>query len=296
MIGLKKTTAMLLVLILSVSICTIPASAYTYSSQQVTSINQTFNSHGWVQKENWWANKASLVKAIQSMLNDMGYGKLAVDGSFGPATTKAVKSYQKSKGLAQDGIVGRKTWDSLIANYKKFISSSKTQTKQQTSSSSKYNADAVISAAKKNTGKTGSQLGYNVAWCAYYVSDILRSNGVSIARAANPRDLVVNALNSGLGKYYSFRTKNTQNLKQNGLKRTDLVVDTSRNNVTPQKGDIIIYLWPEDTASYNWSHVGIAQSYSKGTIKTIEGNTSGGKVAERDRSYDSSVVGILRLS
>ncbi|BDZ59893.1 peptidoglycan DD-metalloendopeptidase family protein [Barrientosiimonas endolithica] len=50
----------------------------------------------------------SLVKTLQSRL-----GGIAVDGSFGPITLRAVKAYQERKGLEVDGIVGPKTWESL---------------------------------------------------------------------------------------------------------------------------------------------------------------------------------------
>lgn len=38
----------------------------------------------------------------------------AVDGVFGPSTKAAVISFQNSKGIAQDGIVGPNTWENLI--------------------------------------------------------------------------------------------------------------------------------------------------------------------------------------
>lgn len=51
--------------------------------------------------------KGALVKTLQGRL------KIATDGSFGPGTLSAVKSYQKSRNLSVDGIVGPKTWSSL---------------------------------------------------------------------------------------------------------------------------------------------------------------------------------------
>lgn len=52
------------------------------------------------------------VKAVQSQLNESGYG-LVVDGSFGPATYSAVRSFQSANGLTVDGIVGDNTWNKM---------------------------------------------------------------------------------------------------------------------------------------------------------------------------------------
>ena len=49
------------------------------------------------------------VKCLQIMLGDV-----TVDGDFGPKTEGAVKTFQKAHGLAQDGVVGVKTWNALI--------------------------------------------------------------------------------------------------------------------------------------------------------------------------------------
>lgn len=43
---------------------------------------------------------------------------LKADGYFGPDTEKAVKQFQKSRGLKADGVIGSKTWQEL-AKYKK---------------------------------------------------------------------------------------------------------------------------------------------------------------------------------
>ncbi|WP_018157575.1 peptidoglycan-binding protein [Demetria terragena] len=54
--------------------------------------------------------KGSDVRVLQQRL-----GAVSVDGSFGPATLAAVKSFQGSKSLSVDGIVGPKTWKALGA-------------------------------------------------------------------------------------------------------------------------------------------------------------------------------------
>ena len=38
-----------------------------------------------------------------------------IDGSYGPATTKAVREFQSEEGLPTDGIVGPNTWQAMLA-------------------------------------------------------------------------------------------------------------------------------------------------------------------------------------
>lgn len=54
------------------------------------------------------------VKAAQRLLNKYGSG-LGVDGDFGPATNSATRSFQRSHGLDEDGIIGPDTWSSLAS-------------------------------------------------------------------------------------------------------------------------------------------------------------------------------------
>lgn len=54
------------------------------------------------------------VEYLQTLLCDTG-AAITVDGKFGPATTQAVKAFQKGQGLTVDGIVGNKTWAALEA-------------------------------------------------------------------------------------------------------------------------------------------------------------------------------------
>lgn len=55
----------------------------------------------------------STVRKCQGLLLAHGYS-LSLDGDFGPATHSTVTSFQRSHGLAVDGIVGPHTWRSLI--------------------------------------------------------------------------------------------------------------------------------------------------------------------------------------
>lgn len=52
-------------------------------------------------------SKGQKVKVVQTAL------KLKADGDFGPGTEKAVKAYQKAKGLPETGIVDQKTFKAL---------------------------------------------------------------------------------------------------------------------------------------------------------------------------------------
>lgn len=388
--------SLFLAMIMVVGLFSVPsfaASTYTLTEAEIQQIEKQFNTHGFVLKydfyQNFTSSGKSAITGVQRILKALGY-TVTVDGSFGPQMKSLTGEFQRSQGMTVDYIIGRNTFNALVAKVRELNNTSTVRdlkinaptsvnitpgtsttitikfsgsgidsfqasisgsglsgqladsswkpypqectakltikadssfksatitfnlqnkslgiiksssikvnaTTSSSSSSSSYNAAAIIATARKDIGKTGAQLGYTVPWCAYYVSDLLRSNGVSIARAANPRDLVVNILNSNQGVYYSFRSQNTTSLRDAGLKNTSLVTETSRSNITPQAGDLVVLLWQEDIGNYNWSHVGIVQGYSNGQIKTIEGNVTGGVVAERTRAYNSEVVGILRL-
>lgn len=60
--------------------------------------------------------KGEQVKTLQRLLKALGcsVGLSGVDGSFGPATEKALKKFQKKRGLAQDGVCGPATWEEIL--------------------------------------------------------------------------------------------------------------------------------------------------------------------------------------
>lgn len=58
-------------------------------------------------------SQGGAVKDAQCLLNLAGHDAGTIDGVFGAKTDAAVRSFQKSKGLEVDGIVGPKTWAAL---------------------------------------------------------------------------------------------------------------------------------------------------------------------------------------
>lgn len=56
------------------------------------------------------------VRKVQALVNVASGNPLTEDGGFGPKTTAAVRGFQRAYGLADDGVVGAKTWGALIGN------------------------------------------------------------------------------------------------------------------------------------------------------------------------------------
>lgn len=83
------------------------------------------------------------VKEAQCLLNRHG-AKLVVDGKFGSGTDAATRTFQRSKGLTADGVVGVNTWRALLgANASTPPSDGSRQTK----------VNSVLAYAKAQLGK-----------------------------------------------------------------------------------------------------------------------------------------------
>ena len=65
-------------------------------------------------------SKGQAVTEMQTMLDQRGYdlGSYGIDGDFGRMTEKAVKAFQKARGLKTDGICGQLTWAELLRQKK----------------------------------------------------------------------------------------------------------------------------------------------------------------------------------
>lgn len=90
--------------------CTVLATFYGYkksSKGSETTVTITLS----VLKK---GNKGDQVKTVQRLVNAFGYDCGTVDGDFGPKTAAAVKAFQNKSKLEADGVVGAKTWASLL--------------------------------------------------------------------------------------------------------------------------------------------------------------------------------------
>ena len=113
-------------------------------------------------------SKGEDVNRLQKMLNELGYN-LEVDGDFGTNTEKAVKDFQKKKGLNANGVVGPDTWtklsvavmasrvkdgtDSIVESLKtESKTKSETKTETKTKPSSNKNAPTKITITREDDG------------------------------------------------------------------------------------------------------------------------------------------------
>lgn len=166
--------------------------------------------------------------------------------------------------------------------------------------------DDVVAVAKAQLGRTGRELGYTYEWCAAFVTWVGRTAGQNYpaGNLYTPMDVAQWFVNNGAGTFYCFREETYRTLQTGGAGR-DAAVLTTRACVAPMKGDLVCFLWSYDIEEgYNWSHIGIVtEDYDgSGTLHTVEGNTGSMETPEQrsvmlhSRSYDASVVGIIRPS
>ena len=99
---LRKTTRRVLALLLSCAVLAAAAGgAYLTRQQEAAEVLSKMGSRG------------EEVRRIQQKLTSLGYFSSAIDGIYGTRTQSAVRSFQRDRGLAVDGIAGPKTLAAL---------------------------------------------------------------------------------------------------------------------------------------------------------------------------------------
>lgn len=80
---------------------------------------RTFMGGRYLQQGMFERNKGYDVYFLQVRLKNLGFNPGNLDGKFGPNTTSALKAFQKSVGISQDGVAGPQTYYKLGASLKK---------------------------------------------------------------------------------------------------------------------------------------------------------------------------------
>ena len=220
------------------------------------------------------------VITLQTLLTRGGFDPGSIDGDFGPATTRAVKMFQRSVHKPADGVAGSDTWSSLQRFAAGAAPASHPPPAGPVSSSAPVATPDVrrqildiargeIGTVERTNRNDGAVAKYpnwfgrsTEKYCADFTSWVLHQMGFSMNEAYTPAI--------------------EKQLKQHGLWK-------GLNNPLP--GDVVLFDWNDDGVP---NHIGFVEKVNaSGTITTIEGNTqnpSTGREGVWRRERDMSTV------
>ncbi|CAL2055211.1 peptidoglycan-binding protein [Tenacibaculum sp. 190524A05c] len=253
------------------------------------------------QKRHGDQNNRKDIRKIQSWLtlysiqNPNSGTATDVDGDFGPATERAVKNFQREKGLFENGIVTQETFDVLCGNLKDAFEKPLTSMNfrdlvlETAENHLRNHPYELIINGESNSGPwvrayMDGKDGAPWYWCMGFVQAII--DQAASAQGKNFKTL--------MPLTYSCDTVGTTGLNKNILTRyTKLRNDSS----LIQAGDIFLI----QKSPYDWTHTGIITSVSGDVIETIEGNTNlagsrnGVAVLKRTRNLLKSKIDVFSI-
>jgi hypothetical protein len=210
------------------------------------------------------------VRAVQQRLAALGFGPGPIDGSYGPATERAVRLFQASAGIPADGIVGPLTRKALAAAHPKPPPQPASPGRRALAEARRWVGTSEDPAGSNRT-RFGTWFGLDgVPWCNIFVS-------YCFAVGAD-YTLATGFHGAGCSRRGCAYVPTTEAwLRASGM---------WLGRVEPSPGDLAIYNWdggPPD-------HIGIVEAASAGGFIAIEGNTAvgndsnGGEVMRRERT------------
>lgn len=253
------------------------------------------------QKRRGASNSRKEVRKIQSWLtlfsiqNPSSGTATTIDGDFGPATERAVKNFQRIKGVTQNGIVDQNMFNALCFNLKDAFEKPLTSTSLR---------DLVIEVAENHLSNHPFELdiegqsnsgpwvrsymdghdGSPWFWCMGFVQAII--DQAASAMGKNFKNL--------MPLTYSCDTVGTTGLHKDLLTRYQKL----RKDLSLVKpGDIFLI----QRSRLDWTHTGIITSVDQGVIETIEGNTNfqgsrnGVAVMKRTRNLMKSKIDVFSI-
>lgn len=256
---------------------------------------------GSTQSKNSSANKKADVMKIQSWLNLFALSHptdaiaVSVDGDFGPATEKAVKNFQRIKGLPQSGIVNAAVFSKLSAPMQNAFETRGKSTdlrKLIVEIANIHLSNNPFELAIQNKANSGPWVraymdgheGDDWFWCMGFVQSIV--------------DQACSQLNKDFRSLmpltYSCDTIGSKGLELKLLSR----YTTIRNKPGLVKpGDIFLL----QKSSFDWTHTGIVTAVDNDTFETIEGNTNmggsrnGNAVFKRVRNFRLAKLDVFSI-
>lgn len=222
---------------------------------------------------------------------------IAVDGDFGPGTLRAVKLFQKYRGLTTDGIVGNITWRSLTERMKQaFTLIDKSNLSDLIIAYANAHVAAEAREIKQNKGPwvrayADGKDGKDYPWCMGFVMTVLDQAYSTIG------DLFINHVRYTLGcdQLAEFAI-------QRGLLLLKDEITSAETQIKP--GDIFLkYVIREKNGEEykDWTHTGFVERVDGNNIHTIEGNTNdegsreGYEACKRKRNLETEKIDIFNL-
>lgn len=134
------------------------------------------------------------VVILQQILADLGYKRGEIDGWFGPTTLESVKDFQRANGLSVDGIVGKDTWNALLASQENNPGSGKMINYTVKKGDTLYNLAKLhcttVGAIKRASGITGDLL--SVGQQLYIPDQCINTPGTTIKYTVKRGDTLYN--------------------------------------------------------------------------------------------------------